>query len=241
MSELSREERIGRLALADTYAETRLGMKLHPKQAAVLRDVFARDGSRVVNRCANEVGKTRRVLCAAILYAMEIRGAVVVSTAGVFRQIKDQLMPALKAHAHLFDPALWQFQDCAIKRYDKRNRVWEDAYTGVATTDEHYFQGYHKDEHRPLFIAIDEAQGVAREICQAAEDRCNPTWFLMTGSPGDPAGAFFDAETSKANHYTHHKLTRLECLKENSDSDSKLLVMSRDNGVTNPVTPPPER
>lgn len=214
MQPSERERRVGRLALPDTYAADRLGMKLHPKQAAVLRDLFSRDGTRVVNRCANEVGKTRRVLCAAILYAIEIRGAVVVSTAGVFRQIKDQLMPALKSHAHLFDPATWQFLDCAIKRYDVKNRTWFDAYTGVSTNNEHYFQGYHKDENRPLLIAIDEAQGVGREICQAAEDRCNPTWFLMTGSPGDPAGSFFEAETSKANHYTHHKLTRMECLVE---------------------------
>lgn len=209
------KQQMARLAMPDTYAEERLGMKLHPKQAAVLRDVFSRDGSRVVNRCANEVGKTRRVLCAAILYAIEIRGAVVVSTAGVFRQIKDQLMPALKGYASLFDPALWEFQDCAIKRFDKKNRVWIDAYTGVSTKDEHYFQGYHKDEKRPLFIAIDECQGVSVEICQAAEDRCNPTWFLATGSPGDPQGRFYDMETSMARHYSHHKLTRMECLKEN--------------------------
>lgn len=189
-------------------------MKLHPKQAAVLRDIFSRNGSRVVNRCANEVGKTRRVLCASILYAIEIRGAVVVSTAGVFRQIKDQLMPALKAYAHLFDPALWDFQDCAIKRFDRKNRTWTDAYTGVSTKDEHYFQGYHKDEKRPLYIAIDECQGVSVQICNAAEDRCNPTWFLATGSPGDPQGAFYEMETSKASFYTHHKLMRMECLKE---------------------------
>ena len=204
-----------RLALPDTYAEERLGMKLHPKQAAVLRDLFSRDGTRVVNRCANEVGKTRRVLCASILYAIEIRGAVVVTTAGVFRQIKDQLMPALKSFAYLFDPALWQFQECAIKRFDTKNKVWVDAYTGVSTKDEHYFQGYHKDEKRPLYIAIDEAQGVSVEICRAAEERCNPTWFMLTGSPGDPQGYFYDAETSQGRHYTHHKLQRMECLKEN--------------------------
>ena len=208
------KEAVAKLATPDGYAEHRLGMKLHPKQAAVLRDVFSRNGARVVNRCANEVGKTRRVLCAAILYAVEIRGAVVVSTAGVFRQIKDQLMPALKSYAHLFDPRYFEFQELAIKRYSHKTRTWEDAYTGVATTSEHYFQGYHKDEKRPLFIAIDECQGVAMEICRAAEDRCNPTFMLITGSPGDPQGYFYECETKNAAFYTHHKLTRCECLRE---------------------------
>jgi hypothetical protein len=179
-----------------SYAEVRLGMKLHPKQAAVLRDIFSKNGSRVVSRCANEVGKTRRVLCAAILYAIEVRGAVCVSTAGTFRQVEGQLLPALNSYAHLYSPAKWDFQTTGIKRFDEKNKVWADAYTGISTDNEHYFQGYHKDEGRPLFIAIDECQGVKVEICRAAEDRCNPTWFLATGSPGDPQGAFYEMETA---------------------------------------------
>ena len=203
-----------RLATPDGYAEERLGMRLHPKQAAVLRDIFSKEGSRVVNRCSNEVGKTRRVLCAAILYAIEIRGAVAVTTAGVWRQIEGQLIPALHAYAHLFSPSEWDFQHSKIRRFDKKNNKWFDAYIGVSTKDEHYFQGYHKDEGRPLFIAIDECQGVSPEICKAAEDRCNPTWFMATGSPGSPEGSFYEMETKMFAHYTHHKLTRLECLKE---------------------------
>lgn len=202
------------LATPCGYARERLGMKLHPKQEAVLNDLFSKNGSRVVNRCSNEVGKTRKVLCAAILYAIEIKEAVAVSTAGTFRQVEGQLLPALSSYAHLFDPNKWEFQKTGIKRYDAKNRVWIDAYSGISTDNEHYFQGYHKDEGRPLFIAIDEAQGVKKEICRAAEDRCNPTWFLMTGSPGDPAGSFYEAETSQAKHYSHHKLTRFECLSE---------------------------
>ena len=43
------------------YARVRLGMKLHPTQAAVLRALF-QPKSRVVFGCGNEVGKTRRVV-----------------------------------------------------------------------------------------------------------------------------------------------------------------------------------
>lgn len=197
----------------DGYARVRLGMKLHPKQAAVLRDLF-KPKSRVVSRNANETGKTRRVLTAAILYAIEILGARVVSTAAVGRQLTEQLVPSLKGYAHLYDPKLWQFQDGGIKRYDSKNRTWIDAYTCVAAKDEDYFQGYHRDDNQPLFIAVDESQGALDTILNAAEHRCNPDYFLMTGSPGDPQGGFYDAETSKAKYYTHHKMSRFECLKE---------------------------
>ena len=217
MSELTDAEqaqalKIARLARADTYAEDRLGLKLHPKQKAVLRDLFAKNGSRVVYRCSNEVGKTRVTATAAILFAVEILGCVVVSTAGVFRQVSEQLIPSLKRFSHLYNPNTWQFLDRGIKRYDEKNKTWIDAYTGFSASDENYFQGYHKDEGRPLLIIIDESQGVADEIFQAAEDRCNPTYFIAMGSPGDPQGRFYEMETNLAKHYTHHKLTRPECL-----------------------------
>ena len=52
-----RAKAVARLALPDTYAADRLGVKLHPKQSAVLRDLFRKRGSHVSLRCANEVGK----------------------------------------------------------------------------------------------------------------------------------------------------------------------------------------
>lgn len=226
---------LGRLSQPHTYAEERLGMKLHPVQRDILKSIFASKGSRVVSCCANEVGKTRKILAAAVLYAIEMKGAIAVSTAGTFRQIKSQLIPALKDHAHKFDPNLWHFQDTGIKRFDLLKNVWVDAYIGVSTKDEHYFQGYHRDEGRELFIATDESQGISNEIMGAAEDRCNPTWFYATGSPGDPAGVFYDMQTSLSSHYVVHKLNRMQCLKEDgwwldkSDIDRLIAKHGADN------------
>ena len=62
-----RANAVARLAVPDTYATDRLGVKLHPKQAAVLRDMFRKRGSHVSLRCANEVGKTSHVGAVAIL------------------------------------------------------------------------------------------------------------------------------------------------------------------------------
>ncbi len=200
-----------RITTPDGYAEVRLGMKLHPTQAAVLRALFPRQGkSRVVFRCANEVGKTRRVVTAAVLYAVEILGAQVVSTAGVFRQVAEQLIPSLKSYSHLFPSDKWTFLDKSIKRYFPKGKVWKDVYIGFSAKDDNYFQGFHRDEGMPLVIIIDESQGVVREIFGSAEDRCNPDFFLACGSPGDPSGAFYDMETSLAAHYQHFRLNRLE-------------------------------
>lgn len=228
-------QRAKALATPDGYAEVRLGMKLHPKQAAVLRDVF-KPGSRVVFRCGNEVGKTRKVLAASILYAIEVLGAMCVSTAGVARQIKDQLIPALKAHAHLFPSSTWEFQEMGIKRYDMKSRTWLDFYTGFTARDDNYFQGFHADADRPLFVALDEAQGIEAGIFDSAEDRCNPTYFLATGSPSDPAGRFYEMETSRAKHYAHHKLTRMECLKSQGwwNEDEAVQRMIEKHGQDNP-------
>lgn len=210
MTDAQRLEKIGRLAVPHTYAEDRLGMKLHPTQQNVLKALF-RPKSRVVFRCANEVGKTRRVVTAAILYAAEMLGAQVVSTAGVNRQIFEQLIPSLKSYADRYARAEWQFLDRSIKRWDDKKKVWTNVYTGFATDDEHGFQGFHRDEGRPLLIIIDESQAVPDDIFTAAEDRCNPTYFLACGSPGDPQGMFYRMETELYSYYQHFKLTRPEC------------------------------
>jgi hypothetical protein len=213
------------LARPSGYALERLGFKLHPTQAACLEAVFppklngAFQKSRVVLRCANEVGKTRRVVTTAILYAIEVLGAFVVSSAAVDRQLKDQLIPSLQSFAHLFARDKWAFLDKSIKRYFKRQQKWIATYTAFAAKDQHRFQGFHQDAETsdirdldlPLLVIIDESQGVRDEILSAAEDRCNPTYFLSCGSPGDPAGGFYEMETSRAAHYKHFKLSRPEC------------------------------
>src|SRR5690348_325849 len=106
-------QRVARLVRPDTYAEDRLGLKLHPKQAAILRDLFPppskAKGSRLSVRKANEVGGTRSVVAIAILFAIEILKAQVISTAGSWKQVAEQLIPALKRFQHLYPG--WSFLD----------------------------------------------------------------------------------------------------------------------------------
>jgi phage terminase large subunit len=187
------------------YARVRLGLKLHPVQAAVLRDLFRR-GSRVSFRCGNEVGKSSVVAVSAVFYAIEILSAQVVSTAGAWRQVTEQLVPNLKRQAHKFPG--WEFLDSAISVKGVRR------YLGFSTTDEGKFQGFHGTADMPLLVIIDEAAVVPVDIFGAAEERCNPDYFLAMGSPLDPAGTFYDMETKLAKFYVHHKLPQTECTRD---------------------------
>lgn len=196
----------------DSYATNRLGLNLHPKQAAVLRDIFPDPSkstkSRVSFRKANEVGGTRTVIASAILYALEILGAEVISTSGKWSQVATQLIPALKRFKHLY-PRTWDFQDGGIKISGL------DRYIGFSTTSG-FAQGYHRTEGKPLVAIIDEAGLVEKGIFDDMEDRCNPDYFLVAGAPMDPAGQFYDIESTRiAKFYIHHHLSQYDCLTEN--------------------------
>lgn len=190
---------------ADVYAEEVLGFKLHPKQAAVLKDLF-RPRSRISLCCSNEVGKTSRVATSAILFALDVLHAQVISTAGVWMQVVSQLMPSLKQKADLFKQ--WRFNEHSI------NVAGSDRYIGFSTRDEGFAQGFHKDEGKPLLAIIDEAASVADAIFNGVEDRCNPDYLLIMGSPLDPSGRFYDIETKLRKHYTHHHINQMDCLKK---------------------------
>lgn len=188
------------------FAIDTLGMKLHPKQAGVLTDLFpaGKKQSRVSFRCGNEVGKTSHVAVASILYALDTLNAQVISTAGVWMQVVEQLIPNLKRFSNLYPT--WRFLDSTISI----NGI--DRYVGFSTRDEGFAQGFHKREGMPLLAIIDEAASVAPGIFNGVEDRCNPDFFLVMGSPLDPAGSFYDIETKLSKFYTHHHLGQPECL-----------------------------
>jgi len=177
-------------------------MRLHPKQEAVLRDLYE-PGSRVVFACGNEVGKTTKVACAMILWHAEVLRGLTVSTAGAWRQVTKQLVPALSSYSHLFPD--WEFLSDSITVNGQYR------YIGYSARDQGVFQGFHNSADAPLLMILDEAAAVADEIFLAAEERCNPTRLLIMGSPLDPAGMFYKYRTELARFYKQHKLTQPEC------------------------------
>lgn len=219
------------LASPSGYARVRLNMQLHPKQAAVLDDLFSKPKSRLAFFCSNEVGKTSRVACAAVLYALEIRKARVQVTSASDRQLKEQLVPALKRQSWRFPR--WQFQDRSVKIDGINQAVF---YTG---RDEGTFQGFHEEAgsdggQTPQLIIVDEFAAVRDEILGAAEDRCNPTWLLFMGSPLDPSGKCYQISRELAGFYSLHRLNKLECLVDRGgwhDPDDIARTIAKNNGL----------
>lgn len=198
------------MARPSGYAEHRLGMKLHPRQAAVLDDLFSRRKQRMSFLCGNEVGKTSRVAVAAILYALEVRGARVQMTSGSDRQLKEQLGPTLKRQAYRYPS--WDFLDKSIKVGGI------NQFLAYAARDEGTFQGFHEESGADgkaidQLIIVDEAAAVRDEIIGAAEDRCNPTWLLVMGSPLDPVGKFYAMSKELSQYYSVHVMPKLLCTK----------------------------
>ena len=71
-------------------------------------------GAAVAVKAANGAGKTSRVASGVALWnASVFPGSLTIATAGVFRQVKEQLFSALHSHAHKFSG--WQFNDCETK------------------------------------------------------------------------------------------------------------------------------
>ena len=190
------------IATPEGYADQRLGMRLHPKQGAVLRDLFKR-GSRVSLRKSNEVGATSHIAVSAILYHLEILKGIAISTSGSWRQVSQQLIPKLKGQSFRYPG--WDFLDRGIKI----NGI--ERYIGFAADDEGTAQGFHALPDCPLLAIIDEAAVPPPAIFNAIEERCNPTYLLIMGSPLDPSGQFYNIEHSLAAHYVHHHINQLDC------------------------------
>jgi phage terminase large subunit len=213
-------------AAPDVFAERVLKMELYPKQRDVLRALGA-PGAAVSFRSCNEGGKTRRVICGAILWHLFVfpRGHVI-STSGCYRQIKDQLLPALHGYQSLFSG--WKFLRTPRIETPYANCFWE----GFSTNEGGKFEGHHAGgPDEPLMIIVDEAKTVKDDIFVAIE-RCKPTRLLIASSPGYGEGEFYRSQTTRAKFYTKIVQTAAECPHWKQQAIDKLLAKW---GVNHPV------
>jgi phage terminase large subunit len=197
------------ITIPSGYAQFRLGMKLHPKHTKVLDSLFSKKESKVSFLAGNSTGKTSTVITAAILYAIEMLNATVVSTSKTYRQLTSQLFPNILKFRYLYPN--WDLSENSIKI----NNI--PKYIGFATNDAYArFQGFHSSDNSPLLIIVDEAAGVDEGVYQSI-GRCKPTYLLVAGSPLGPEGVFYSIETefNMSKQFEHIKLTQLECLTEN--------------------------
>ena len=192
-------------AMPDDFAEQMLGMQLYPKQRDVLRALAPR-GAAVSFRSCNEGGKTKRIICAAILWHLRLfpRGHVI-STSGSYRQIKDQLLPALHTYEGRFPD--WTFFRTPRVETQNVQCFWE----GFSTDEGGRFEGHHAGgPEEPLLIIVDEAKTVKDDIFEAIE-RCKPTRLLIASSPGYAEGEFYRSHTTRAKFYQTFVQRATEC------------------------------
>lgn len=180
------------------FGESMLGFRFYGGQKEVLRALQV-EGSLVSGRLCNGGGKTTRIILTAILAHLMLAKGKVISTSGSFRQIKDQLDPALKAFQGRFPS--YRFLDCRIATPDP-NCFWD----GFSTADAGKFEGHHGSETCPLLIIVDEAKTVKDAIFEAIE-RCRPPrqWcrILVLSSPGFAQGEFYRLHSSRQDALTH--------------------------------------
>lgn len=207
VSELPAEQRQA-FATPGGFGRHFLKFPLTDKQVAIC-NAFAMNRSHVSAVTCNESGKTTRVLVTVILWHLTMfprRGdnGGVTCTSGSWAQIKNQLMPALRAQGHRF-PKSWEFQEVEIKRDGVPNfMAYSTAHAGRA-------EGFHGAPETPLLMLFDEAKSVPDEIIRAGEDRCRPQRLGLLSSPGFSQGKFYDSHTTEAKYWQRFKITVEDC------------------------------
>jgi hypothetical protein len=198
---MNREE-ILEFAKPSGFCRMFLGMDLYPKQKEIVDSCIPR-GARVAAKTCNESGKTSRLVTGLILWHLFVydKGDVV-STAGVWRQVRDQLIPNLKRYSHRFPE--WRFLDSEIV-------TPKGKYVGFSTNDAGKFEGFHeRGPTEPLLIIVDEAKTVKDDVFQAIA-RCRPTRLFICSSPGFAEGEFYRAFTSKSEFYKTFTVKAEDC------------------------------
>ena len=178
-----------------------LGLIPYVWQIEAMESVALCQPSSVV--AANGSGKTDRLVAPLILWFLHTypKGKVVF-TSGSFRQLSNQLWPAVRKHRSKFPN--WNFLSEEV-------RTPEGGFAlGFSTDDPGRAEGWHGEPDAPLFLIIDEAKTVPNAIFEAF-DRCTRICQLWVSSPGSPRGQFYDSHHKTASLYWTRKVPSMEC------------------------------
>ena len=195
------------LTRPSVFARRYLKMALYPKQEEII-DALA-DAGRVTCRTCNESGKTQRMITALILWHIALfprksGDGGVITTSGSWNQVKNQLVPALRAYSTI--PLLSKYEFMAESISLNGYPQW----IGFATNNVGASEGFHGSPEKPLLAIVDEAKSVPDEIIDAIDDRVNPQRFGMFSSPGSAEGRFYQTH-SKLDGYKRFKVPASEC------------------------------
>jgi len=191
----------------ENFPELFLGFKPYGWQREVLKAVNLK-GSRVALKAANGSGKTSIVAASAIVWHMlRFPESLVISTAGVYRQVEDQLWPRMRKYVGGLGGT-----DGGWEVFSNELRYGNGARAiGFSTNDAGKFEGWHKQgASENLLMVVDEAKTVPDSIFEAIE-RCQPSRLLMMSSPGGTVGGFYRAFTKEAALWQTFTVTAFDC------------------------------
>ena len=186
------------------FPEMILGIKPYKWQAEVLEALNPKE-SRVALKAANGSGKTSLVAASAVLWHMvRFPESLVVTTAGVWRQVEGQLWPTLKKYAGGLGGG-WRTTSNELEYKNGARAI------GFSTNEAGKFEGWHRQgPTENLLMIVDEAKTVPDCIFEAIA-RCQPSRLLVMSSPGASAGSFYEAFTKQRKSWDNFSVTAFDC------------------------------
>jgi len=181
-------------------------------QLAVLESVKNHRRTSVVS--CNGAGKTWIGARVMSWFLLTHPGAIVVTTAGTWIQVRRQLWKEISV-------SYSRLPECL--QLPKLNTTdWtltpEWYAIGVSTNDEHFFEGFHAPY---ILIIVDEGKSVPQGIFDAINrifaGMSKMVRLLVLSSPGNAEGPHYDSFHSKADMYSRIKISPFDAYQENPD------------------------
>ena len=197
-------EAVNEASQLQNFPKMILGIDAYEWQGKVLSALNVRE-SRVALKAANGSGKTSLVAASAVLWHMvRFPESLVVTTAGVWRQVEGQLWPTLKKYISGLGGG-WRATSNELS-YSNGSRA-----VGFSTNEAGKFEGWHRQgPSENLLMIVDEAKTVPDGIFDAIA-RCQPSRLLVMSSPGASAGAFYESFTKQRKSWDNFTVTAFEC------------------------------
>ena len=184
----------------DVFTEKYLGLKLYDWQKKVLLDL-SQPGARVALKAANGSGKTAMIAApAALWYGLIYPGSIVITTSGVYRQVKEQMWPQIRALASKVAGLGMQINQTDLTM-DNGSRI-----LGFATDSPNRFEGFHGN----VFIILDECKSIDETLFEAVA-RIQPSRILAMSSPGGTTGKFYKIFSKEQKWWKLHTVTAFDC------------------------------
>ena len=175
-----------------------LGMSLYDWQEKILWD--ADEHGAISLKAGNGSGKTTSIAAPlALWHAVAFKRSLTIITAGVYRQVKEQLFPALRRYAQKLPGWTFNYTDITAPNGSR--------IIGFSTDEPGRFEGWHNNN---LLVIVDEAKSVPDSIFEAIE-RCQPTRLILMSSPGGCSGFFYEAFHSRRKFFRQHTVTSFQC------------------------------